>query len=297
MPNNMNPQQTIVQKDPTDPSVWNPSANVIRNVDLELIFYGYEECFPLKCVGPTTKGHYKIHYVHSGKGLIKIDNRTIHVSKGQCFVFYPDDYVYYEADSEDPWIYSWVAFDGSNAEYYLKRANISNGQILVTSCNREVLEKSFNELMHVDLADPTKDMKFISLLYIILSALQIDPDTGDALNNMRYPAIYVKTAIKYIQDNYAKDISIADVAAFLSLDRKYFSRIFKEHLQVSPNAYIMGYRMMKACELLDNTTLCINEIAQQVGYENPFSFSRAFKSIKNMSPDVYRKTKEKEKDE
>lgn len=277
-----------------DPSVWNPSANVIRNVDLELIFYGYEECLPSKAVGPATKNHYKVHYVHKGKGTVYIGEKKIDVSEGQCFVFYPTDLVYYVADAENPWVYSWVAFDGANAEYYLKRANISSGQVLVTSCNREVLERSFNALMQVDLSDPTKDMKFISLLYSILSAIQVDPDAGNVLNNMRYPSIYVKTAIKYIQDNYTLDISVADVAAFLSLDRKYFSRIFKEHLQVSPNEYIMGYRMIKACELLENTQLSINEIAQSVGYDNPFSFSRAFKKLKNLSPDAYRKANKKD---
>lgn len=280
-----------------DPSVWNPSANLVRNIDLELVFYGKEQCIPSKAVGPAAKGHYKVHYVHSGCGKIWINDRVIPVHKGQCFVFYPDDYVYYKADDKDPWHYSWVAFDGANAEYYLKRANIKQGQILVEKCNQEILEDSFTRLLQVDMDDPVRDMKFISLLYNVLSALQVDADAKETLHNMRYPYLYVKKAIKYIQENYDKNISVTEIADYLSLERKYFSRIFKDHLNASPNSYIANYRFMKACELLESTPMNVAQIAEKVGYDNPFSFSRAFKKQKGMSPSRYREQQADEKGE
>ena len=279
---------------PNDPSIWNPSADVIRNVDLELIFYGYEECKPGKNFGPGKKEVYKIHYVHRGKGIIKVGDRTLHVHGGNCFVFYPDDCIYYEADADDPWVYSWVAFDGANAEYYLKRANIKKEQILVEHCDTKAIEEAFSTLMGVDLKDPTKDLKYISMLYLILSAVQQDPDIGNVLRDMRYPAIYVKTAIKHIQENYNKDLSVADIADYLSIERKYFSRIFKEHIGVSPNTYITNFRMIKACELLNDPAMSIADIAADVGYDNPFSFSRAFKNCRGISPSEYREANNKE---
>lgn len=274
-----------------DPSIWNPTASVIRNVDLELVFYGREQCSPQKHWGPGLKNHYKVHYVHNGKGMIRVGEKVHHLCKGQCFIFYPDVAVYYEADADDPWDYSWVAFEGTNAEYYLKRANIDRENIVVDHCDQPTIEDAFARLMQVDMTDGTKDMKFISLLYLILSAILVSPDESAMLRNMRYPSVYIKTALKYIQEKYASQITVSEIAHYLSLDRKYFSRIFKDHLKISPNTYIANYRLMKAAELLAATSLGIGEISAMVGYENPFSFSRAFKKFNGSSPSSYREQK------
>ena len=74
------------------------------------------------------------------------------------------------------------------------------------------------------------------------------------------------------------------ISANLSLDRKYFSKIFKKELQMSPNEYLINYRLSRACELMETTTLTIAEIAATVGYDNQFSFSRVFKKYKQISP-------------
>lgn len=271
-----------------DPSTWNPPLSNIRHSELELIFYGREQCRSGKFWVPGMKNHYKIHYVHRGKGIIQTAQKEFYVHNGQCFIFYPNQTVYYEADKQDPWEYSWVAFGGSNAEYYLKRSEASRENIVITQCSQKVLEDAFVKLMEVELYDAAKDMKFISILYTILSAILISPNELSPDHNMPYPSMHVKESLKYIQNNYAKEISVAEIAGHLSLERKYFSRIFKEHLKISPMAYITNYRLMKACELLEDSSLCVNQISEQVGYNNPFSFSRAFKNIMGVSPANYR---------
>ncbi|HIU75594.1 MAG TPA: AraC family transcriptional regulator [Candidatus Pelethocola excrementipullorum] len=271
-----------------DPSIWNSSASIIRNSELELVFYGREQCQPHKYWGSGTKNLYKVHYVHKGEGLIRTDTKEYHVYARQCFIFYPDQVVYYEADGQNPWEYSWVAFEGTNAEYYLKRAGGCRENIVIDHFNQKEMEEAFANLMAVKSSDPAKDMKFISLLYTILSAILITPNEPSAKHKMPYPSMHVKEALKYIQANYAKEISVGEIAGYLYLDRKYFSRIFKKHLKISPTAYITNYRLMIACELLEESSLCVNQIAGQVGYDNPFSFSRAFKKLMGLSPANYR---------
>lgn len=283
---NINYEHLKPKNNEHDPSIWNSSVNSYRNSELELVFFGYEECAPNKSWGPGTKGLYKIHYVHCGKGKLFVNNKELPVQEGECFVLYPDTYLYYEADAITPWHYSWIAFDGTNAEYYLKRANIGKEDIVVKTFDRLTLEDAFQKLMKINLSDVTKDLKFISLLYTILSTF-IPPEEKNSEKDY-VSSEHIKSALKYIHEHYTENISITDIAAHLSLERKYFSRIFKEQLRMPPSVYLSNYRLSQACEMLETTNLSISEISQKIGYDNPFSFSRAFKKNYNLSPATYR---------
>lgn len=114
-----------------------------------------------------------------------------------------------------------------------------------------------------------------------------DSDTSNAHK-------YVKIAIRYIRENYQRDISIEEIATYLSLDRKYFSKVFKRETESSPMEYLIQYRIGKACELLQSSTLSVAEIAAAVGYTSQFSFSRVFKKHMNVAPSSYKKDRPEE---
>jgi YesN/AraC family two-component response regulator len=53
--------------------------------------------------------------------------------------------------------------------------------------------------------------------------------------------------------------------------------------------YLIHLRIQKACQLLDNTTLQVKEIAAVSGFDDPYYFSRIFKKVMGRSPVDYRK--------
>jgi AraC family transcriptional regulator of arabinose operon len=62
---------------------------------------------------------------------------------------------------------------------------------------------------------------------------------------------------------------------------------------MSPQQYLMQYKLKKARELLMDTDLPIQDIAMQVGYDNPLTFSKIFKNYYGESPRMYRLRKAK----
>ena len=60
---------------------------------------------------------------------------------------------------------------------------------------------------------------------------------------------------------------------------------------MSPQKFLMKFRITKAAELLYNTDLSIGNIAYSCGYIDPLAFSKAFKKIKGISPKEYRNNK------
>ncbi len=101
----------------------------------------------------------------------------------------------------------------------------------------------------------------------------------------------IKTAIEYIHEQYAKDITLNEVASFVALHPNYFSTLFTKHKKESFSKYLMRVRMEKACHLLQNPTIKVFETAKMVGYADYRQFSKQFKNFVGQTPVEYRNSK------
>lgn len=98
----------------------------------------------------------------------------------------------------------------------------------------------------------------------------------------------VRAAVKYINENYHRKITLDDVAKHIFLNRTYASQVFKKHMQVNFAEYLEMVRVNRAKELLLGTELPITEIAAQVGYSNQSYFTKVFKRSTGFSPNSFR---------
>ena len=99
----------------------------------------------------------------------------------------------------------------------------------------------------------------------------------------------MQQAIAYIQENYNKDLNMAVVSNYISMNYSVFSFEFKNYAGVNFVTYLKELRMKEAKKLLEETDKKIIEISQMVGYENEKHFMKLFKSICGVSPSEYRK--------
>lgn len=95
---------------------------------------------------------------------------------------------------------------------------------------------------------------------------------------------------EYIETHY-KEVSLEEAADKVNLSAGYLSKIFKEKSGVGFQDYLLGVRMKKACELLDDIHFKSYDVAYFVGYDNPKNFSRAFKKYYGRTPKEYRNSK------
>ena len=82
---------------------------------------------------------------------------------------------------------------------------------------------------------------------------------------------------------------MSDVANRLHLNVCYFGSLFKKNTGISFTGYIVSKRLKKSEKLLRETEYSVSEIADMVGYDDAFHFSKLFKKYKNISPSDYRK--------
>ncbi len=99
----------------------------------------------------------------------------------------------------------------------------------------------------------------------------------------------VGQVIQYLQEHYAKEISVNDVARAVHLSPFYLSRIFKEELDFTIVEYLIEIRLSAARYLLENSILTVSQIAKQVGCHDPAYFSRIFKKHIGIGPKEYQR--------
>ena len=99
----------------------------------------------------------------------------------------------------------------------------------------------------------------------------------------------LQPAIDYLHKNYAREISVYEMASLCHLSYSYFSRSFKKLMQRSFNDYLNYIRITEAEKLLITTDLNITEIAFRVGFTSTSYFIRIFNEYKCTSPTKFRK--------
>lgn len=257
--------------------------------DLYLCLCARNESKPGQCTGPVVRFHYMVHYTLSGKGKIYQGKSVYSLSANQGLFILPNISVSYQADEEEPWRYLTIGFSGQRAGRFLSEMKLD---MLKTPflCTQSGRLEALAQKMLTSPKGTLEQLLFRQfLLYSFFSVLVEDGELSRNTINPTEKNPYVAKALEYISVHYADPMLVGTVASRLGISRNYFFSIFKQAVGCSPLAYIIDFRLARACELLKQTEYSIDEIAASCGYPEPTVFSRAFKKKYGESPLQYRK--------
>ena len=258
------------------------------NVDLCLCFCGIEVCEPYYSFGSAIREQYLIHYILDGKGTYQVGDNVYNLGKNQGFLICPGDLTYYEADKDDPWTYVWVAFNGIKSKQYLEYANLSNKNLIFESPHNKLLKSYVLDMLKINNIRNCDELRLQGLLYLFLSTISESNSNNILENNNLSYKLYIEKSIEFINNNFAHNIKVTDIADYVGLNRSYLSSLFKKSLNLSPQEFLLKFRMNKAYELLKNPELSIGDVSRSVGYVDPLTFSKTFKKYSGHSPKQYR---------
>lgn len=95
-------------------------------------------------------------------------------------------------------------------------------------------------------------------------------------------------SIAYMTQNLNRPLQVSMLAALVNISPSHYFALFKRHTGCAPMDYFTRLRMEKARCLLDTTEASVKEVAATLGYDDPFYFSRVFKSVNQLAPSNYR---------
>lgn len=122
----------------------------------------------------------------------------------------------------------------------------------------------------------------MALLNIVLSRPEIRWQNHDSPR--------LEKASRFIEENFSSSISIPDTARKAGMSHPVFIRAFRRYQGVTPIRFLLQTRVRKAADMLANTDLTIEDIAEQAGFPNRAYMSRIFKKITGVSPALFRNT-------
>lgn len=158
--------------------------------------------------------------------------------------------------------------------------NVANTSFTSNPKNMEKLVLNFETFDSFHSMDELRSYLYMLMLDCIQMNVDIDINSRNK----------IKMGIKYIRDNYNRDIAINELSEKFAISPNYFSTIFKRETGQTTMNFIKDLRLKKACEYLIKSNKSIVEISKEVGYEDSQYFFRVFKKATGQTPLQYRRT-------
>ncbi len=247
---------------------------------------------------------YLLTYTFSGKAAMVFDGKETVLSSGDlAFVDCSRPQAFYP--TETPWEIGYVHCTGGDLDNFYRRFTSAVGQVL-HDFSAEVFGERLNRL-HLtvrqmqgapypstsystiyDVIDPSVGAEISAALYKLL--LDIDGAlTGDCASSVLTPAI------RFMESNYMRKITLGDIAASAFLSKYYFERVFKAEKNMTPVRYLNRVRFDHAKLLLIYGNMSVLEVAQAVGFSDTQMLGKLFKENLGMTPARFRAEMRKSK--
>ncbi|MED4584303.1 iron chelate uptake ABC transporter family permease subunit [Brevibacillus choshinensis] len=231
---------------------------------------------------------HQIGFIKNQKGNLDVDGTSMRVEAGDVVFIKPDQKVKLTAEREKEIEYFLIGFSywkeesrtgGSRhfsmggSEFPLTRAFRvrSHSQVLHLM---EELQKSF---LSKDEAEQFRQrLLFERILYILVKDMASIEKREDTLGS-------IEETIQYVEQHYMLNLTLETVASKAGVSLSYYSRMFKILKGVSFSDYITSLRISRAKVLLLLPASRLREVAQSVGYNDEFYFSKMFKKVVGLS--------------
>lgn len=253
---------------------------------------GMSRTEPFHSFGPAIKPHYLIHFILNGKGRFSMGGKEYILERGCGFLIPPEELAFYQADEQNPWTYVWVGFYGSMAKELISSMGLSVASPVFQSDKEEEFYQAVTDMMEHNTFGIANELRRNGQLQLFLSLIAESAHIEEK-GEVDKADNYVRRAKEFILSNYCNPIKITDVADYVCINRSYLYTLFKNAMGISPQQFLTTFRITKAQELLELTSLPVESIALSCGYSDPLVFAKSFKQIKKMSPSAYRKEMQK----
>lgn len=254
--------------------------------DLSLINAGEQKCAPGYEYSYFLTDWYLIHFIISGKGTFTSGGKTHRLDAGNAFLIMPGEYSVYKADEDDPWHYTWFHFSGNVADVFINRLGLSAENPIYKTGDTKAVYDAFCNL----LATSEHDIDFLPVgAFFSLLGTMLETSAVPISKSKRNGEEYVELCKEYIKLNHYRKISVEQLCRAANIDRTYLFRLFKVSTGKSPKDYIIDYKMQTAKKLFETSGLSVSQVAQAVGYDDAFAFSKLFKNRYGVSPKQFSK--------
>jgi AraC family transcriptional regulator of arabinose operon len=232
-------------------------------------------------------GQHVLIYCVQGEGWYQVQDQKYTVKPNQLFILPAHLSHKYGTNNQNPWTIYWLHFTGSQASSFLQYLYRNDNYAPLTVVPDEERFRLFEDIYaHLNMSFNLDNVIYANnCLYHFLVSFRdsvykhaITEEQGDV----------VQQSIEFMKGHLDQKFTLQQLAEQVGLSASHYSAIFRQKTQNSPVNFFMFLKIQWSCQLLENTNLRVKEIAHQIGFDDPYHFSRVFSQFIGLSPQQFR---------
>jgi len=254
-------------------------------VPVNIFFGGLEHCREDYRIERPGFPVYLMEYVVSGKGDLVLDGDRHSLREGCLYWYGPGISCHLVTDREHPLVKYFFAFRCPEAS----PSDVYKMQRLFIGANRGgELVGNLVKMLFDEACSSSEESWRICCSYLDIIFLKSARSQVREQHSKERAWQVFQTIKEHIEDNYLELSRMEDISAATHLNPSYISRLFKRYYHMTPYHFLLQKKMEHALDLLRQDNLNVQQVAEKIGFEDPFHFSRVFKKFKGISPSLVR---------
>lgn len=226
---------------------------------------------------------YQINYITDGSGIYENKTGQFKVEPGSILILQPGVWHRYKPDPDTGWNEHYIGFNGDFCAHLFKEVFFQSSKPVIYIGFQESMLKLFFEIIQLVSEEKTGHQQVsaantILMLSKILSVVRNQEFAGKSMERT------IQKACLYFRENLHQNVNIEELADELHVGYSYFRQMFRKYTGIPPTQYHLSLRIQRAKDLLTSTDSSFKEIANELGFESYFYFSRIFKEKSGKSP-------------
>lgn len=233
---------------------------------------------------------FSIELVTQGRGELTVGRKRFILQPGDVFILHAGEQHVYRACSQEPFCKLFVSLDinapvHQQALALLDLQNVSH--VRLDPANVEHVAAAFERIIAALRDTPADGQQIASLatyeaIMFITHALHKQEQTQALVHQL-------ELVVRYVLNHLHEPLKITSLARVAGTSPDYLNRLFVKYLGMRAHEWLLKLRMRVASELLAKSSSKIHEVAEQVGYDNPYAFTRAFTHVAGVTPKAFRR--------
>lgn len=221
----------------------------------------------------------------AGGGWVESQGRRREVAAGDVVFIGPEEPHSYGADAGDPWTIEWAHFSGNEmpfwreaivgTDFFLRLHPTASAGIGLARVH-EHLEAGYDETQLL--------LASVALRRCLTRLVKFRRVPGHAPTSVEA----VEATADWMRGHLSSQATLATLAKKAGMSPSRYSDIFRQRFGFPPIDWFMRQRVQQACLLLDVTQEKVEIVGLEVGFHDPYYFSRSFRKIMGCSPRAYR---------
>lgn len=250
---------------------------------------------------PHTHPYYEIFYLINGDCTFFLNHNIYQLNKGDMVIVPKGEIhnaTFPEHGTSERFV---VCFREANLSWLndllgseMVQQTIEAGVISIPDRRREYVESLMAKLLFENDGPDVLSPAFIrtGIVELFLFIIRCQRYEHNAIKEIDVDNQLMQEIATYIYQNYDKKLTLVDMSEKFNISRSYLSKKFKVITGFGFKEYVINVRIKNACRLLLETNKSITDIAFECGFNDSNYFGDAFRHIKGVSPNKYRKYNE-----